>query len=78
MGGSHFVLVIMIVGGVLSNFVYIVWGPLKKVRSSPPYRFKWNSPKKDTDSPQYYWKMASVILVYTSCATVLTMQLTKQ
>ena len=36
MGGSHFALVVMVVGGGLVKFVYIVWGPLKKVRSSPP------------------------------------------
>ena len=36
MGGGHLVLVIMVVGGFMSNFFYIVWGPLKKVRSSPP------------------------------------------
>ena len=45
MGGGLLVPIIMVVGGVMSNFFYIVWGPLKKVRSSPPpYRFKWNSP----------------------------------
>ena len=36
MGGGHLVPVKMVVGGLMSNFFYIVWGPLKKVRSSPP------------------------------------------
>ena len=35
MGGNHLVLVIMVWGGHVKTF-YIVWGPLKKVHSSPP------------------------------------------